>query len=104
MSVLVEMAMFPTDKTESKSKDVAKVIEVIKNSGFDYQLTAMGTLIETQKISEALGLIQRCYETLEESGCNRVYSSIKFDIRKGHENRLKRKVQAVEEIIGEVAK
>lgn len=71
MSVLLSMAMFPTDKTESKSEYVSEVIKVIRESGFNYQLTSMSTTIETDKMSEALGIVQKCYEKLEELGCNR---------------------------------
>ncbi|MFK2822478.1 MTH1187 family thiamine-binding protein [Arcobacter sp. YIC-80] len=104
MSVLVQMAMFPTDKSESKAKEVSKVIEVIKNSGYSYQLTSMCTIIETNKMSEALDLIGRCYKVLEDLGCNRVYSTITFDIRKNHEDRMTQKIKSVESYIGEVSK
>ncbi|RXK03551.1 MTH1187 family thiamine-binding protein [Halarcobacter bivalviorum] len=104
MSVLLNMAMFPTDQTESKSEYVAEVIKVIRDSGFSYQLTSMATIIETEKISEALNIVQKCYEKLEELGCNRVYSTLTFDIRKGKENRLKTKIESVEKKIGDVSK
>lgn len=104
MSVLLNMAMFPTDQSESKSEYVSQVIKIIKESGFPYQLTSMATIIETQKMSEALAVIQRCYEKLEELGCNRVYSTLTFDIRKGHENRLDGKIKSIEDKIGEVSK
>ena len=96
--------MFPTDKSESKSKEVAEVIKIIRESGVSYQLTAMATIIETENISTALSLVEKCYLRLEELGCNRVYSTLKFDIRKGHENRLKTKIESVEKHIGEVSK
>ncbi len=104
MSVLLEFTMFPTDKSESKSKEVAEVIKIIRESGVSYQLTAMATIIETENISTALSLVEKCYLRLEELGCNRVYSTLKFDIRKGHENRLKTKIESVEKYIGEVSK
>jgi len=62
----------------------------------------MGTLIETSTIAEALEIVQQAYETLESAGCNRVYSSLKFDIRKGKEQRLKQKIQSIEKKIGKV--
>ncbi|RXJ89677.1 hypothetical protein CRV01_07315 [Arcobacter sp. CECT 8983] len=104
MSVLLSMAMFPTDQKESKSEYVSEVIKVIRDSGFDYQLTSMATTIETNKMSEALAIVQKCYEKLEELGCNRVYSTLTFDIRKGKNNRLKTKIQSIENKIGEVSK
>lgn len=104
MSVLLQMAMFPTDKSGSKSQEVSEIIKIIRDSGHPYKLTAMATVIETKKMSETLAIVQKCYEKLEELGCQRVYSTLTFDIRKGYENRLEGKVNSVEEKIGEVSK
>lgn len=104
MSVLLEMSMFPTDKSESKSKEVSEVIKIIRDSGVNYQLTSMATIIETDSLSEALSLVEKCYLKLDELGCNRVYSTLKFDIRKGCKNRLESKIESVEKHIGKVSK
>lgn len=104
MSVLLQLAMFPTDQSESKSEYVAQVIKVIRDCGYPYQLTPMATIIETDELSQALNVIQKCYDVLDISGCNRVYSAITFDIRKGHDNRLKGKIKSIEDKIGEVSK
>ncbi|MGJ0344923.1 MTH1187 family thiamine-binding protein [Aliarcobacter cryaerophilus] len=104
MSVLLQMAMFPTDKSESKSKEVAEVIKIIRESGLSYQLTSMATIIETSTLKEALALIEKCYSRLEELGCSRVYATLNFDIRMGYKNRLKTKIESVEKHIGEVSK
>ncbi|MES9904358.1 MAG: MTH1187 family thiamine-binding protein [Sedimenticola sp.] len=102
MSVLLEFAMFPTDKGESVSPYVSEVIRLIRDSGADYQLTAMGTLIETETLEQAMALVQQAYSQLDAAGCNRVYSSLKLDIRKGKSGRLKGKPASVEEKIGAV--
>ena len=44
----------------------------------------MATIVETKEMSQALEVVQMCYDKLEELECNRVYSSMTFDIRKGH--------------------
>ena len=102
MSVLLEFSMFPTDKGESVSKYVSQVVRMIKKSGADYQLTAMGTVIETDDIRQALDLVGQAYGILDGLGCNRVYSSLKFDIRKGKANRLSQKIKSVTDKIGAV--
>lgn len=104
MSVLLEMAMFPTDTKDSKSEYVAEIINTIRESGFSYQLTPMATIIETNTMQEALSIIEQSYEVLEQMNCTRVYSTIKFDIRPNYQNRLKQKVQSIEDKIGEVSK
>lgn len=104
MSVLVEFSMFPTDKGESVSSYVSRIIKMIDESGIPYKLTPMGTVFETESIEEALEVINKAYKQLEPD-CNRVYSVVKFDIRKGKTNRLKQKIQSVEEKLGkEVSK
>ena len=103
MSVLLEYAMFPTDKGESVSKYVSKIIENIKNSNFQYKLTAMGTIVETQTVKEALKVIDESYEILKPFS-NRVYASIKLDIRKDHKNRLIDKIKSIENKIRKVEK
>lgn len=103
MSVLLEFAMFPTDKGESISPYVSKLIKVIRESGVTYQLTAMGTIIETETLPDALEIVQLCYDVLEPD-CDRVYSSLKFDIRKGKSECLTQKIKSVESIIGAVNK
>jgi len=102
MSVLLEFAMFPTDKTgDSASESVSKVIRMIKESGVNYKLTAMGTVIETETMEEALDIVNKSYKVLEPIA-NRVYSSVKLDIRKGKSNRLEQKIESIESKIGKV--
>lgn len=103
MSVLLEFSMFPTDKGESVSTYVSQVIAMIRASGVDYQLTPMGTIIETDDLATALGIVELAQQILDAEGCNRIYSSLKLDIRKGSRGRLKGKLESVREKIGEVA-
>ena len=101
-SVLLEFSMFPTspDGREGAgvSGYVSKIIDVIDKSGVAYQLTPMGTIIECGSMKDALNVIEMSYECL--SDCERVYSSLKFDIRKDKSNRLKTKIDSVENKLG----
>ena len=103
-SVLLEFSMFPTDVGESKSEFVASVVKCVRESGYDYQLTPMATIVEFPSMSEALNLVKECYEVLESKNCNRIYSVLKFDIRKGKSERIFSKVKSIEDKIGEVSK
>ena len=103
MSVLTEFAMFPTDKGVSVSKYVSRIISMIRESGFSYQLTAMGTIVETNTMKEALEIINNAYNVLEPFS-DRVYSTAKFDIQKNKDNRLSSKIKSIENKIGEVNK
>ncbi len=103
MSVLLEFAMFPTSGDcrdgASVSQYVSRIIDAIDKSGAAYQLTPMGTIVETDTVREALDIVALAYEQLE-GDCERVYSSLKFDIRKGKKNRLKTKIASVEKVLG----
>ena len=96
MSVLMEFAIFPTDKGESVSPYVARVLEVVQKSGHPHQLTAMGTIVETERFEEATRLLEAAYRALAPD-CRRVYLVAKFDVREGPTGRLEAKVRAVEE-------
>ncbi len=104
MSVLMSLAMFPTNTSGSKSKDVAEVLNIIKNSGLKYQLTSMNTIVEAKTLKELLDLIDLCYKKLEEKGLDRVYISVNFDVRVAGINRIDSKIKSVEEHIGVVSK
>jgi len=99
MSALVEFAMFPTEQTQSKSAFVARVLDIVDRSGLAYQLTPMGTIIEGETVEEVLAVIHKAYEELQ-SDCERVYSTIKIDYRKGSVGRLNKKVGSVEAKLG----
>ena len=101
MSVLIEFAMFPTDKGESVSEYVSRIIKMFKEGDIPYELTPMGTVFEVDRIEEATEVINKAYKLLEVD-CNRVYTAIKMDIRKGKKNRMKQKIESIKKKIGEV--
>ena len=106
MSVLLEFSMFPTSaecrEGASVSQYVSKIIDMIDQSGAAYQLTPMGTIVECETMKEALSVIEKAYECL--SDCERVYSSLKLDIRKGKKNRLSGKIDSVQNALGREVK
>jgi uncharacterized protein (TIGR00106 family) len=101
MSVLIDLSIFPVDRGASLSGFVASVVEMIAASGHAYQLTAMGTQVETQTLAQALTLIENAHAILAERGCERVYATAKFDIRPGADQRLTAKVASVQQKLGQ---
>ena len=99
MSVLFEFAMFPTDKGESVSPFVARILKMIDKSGAAYKLTPMGTIVEVESFAQALEIINKAYAELEPD-CGRIYSTVKFDVRKGKSGRLEQKIASVEKKVG----
>ena len=101
MSVIINFAIFPTDKGESASAYVSKVLKMIDESGYAYQLNPMGTSIETETMKEALAVVQKAHDILE-TDCNRIYTAITIDYRKGEMGRMARKIDSIESKIGKI--
>ncbi len=101
MSVLTDFAIFPTDKGESVSAYVSRVLKIFQEGTIPYRLTPMGTVFETETMEEALELIGKAYAELAPD-CRRVYATITFDIRQGRSNRMEGKIASIEEKIGRV--
>jgi uncharacterized protein (TIGR00106 family) len=95
--VLVEFAMFPTDKGESVSQFVSQIIDHIDKSGLNYRLTPMGTILEGSW-DEVFRVIGECFKILEPQ-CNRIYSTIKVDYRRGTESRMNAKVDKIKTLL-----
>lgn len=102
MSVIVEFSIFPLDKGVSVSKEVSQVIKMIDSSGIEYQLTAMGTLIETSTITQALAIVEKATQILHDTGCQRVYATVKIDSRPARKHGLQEKIESIQKRIGEV--
>lgn len=103
MSVMLEFAMFPTDKGGSVSEYVGRILKIVDESGLSYQLTPMGTIVEADDLSRVLDLVGQAYKQLEPD-CTRVYASLKLDIRKAEGGRMKKKVESVERKVGKPLK
>jgi len=100
MSVLMNYAMFPTDKGDSVSEFVSKIIKMVSDSGFEYKLNAMGTVIETENLKQALEILNKSYKILEPFS-DRVYATVSFDIQTNKPiGRLEGKVKSIEEKFG----
>ncbi len=95
MSVLINLAIFPTDKGESVSSYVASAVSIIKGSGLAYNFGPMGTAIEGEW-DEVMSVVHRCFEELKKES-NRIYMTISLDYRKDKTGRIKTKVKSVEE-------
>lgn len=96
MSVLMEFGIFPLQKAESLSPYVSKVLQHLEQKGVPHELTAMGTIIETDTMREATEILNEAEEILAKE-CGRVYCLAKFDIRNNQKDRMESKVRSVRE-------
>jgi uncharacterized protein (TIGR00106 family) len=96
--VLLEFSMAPLEKGDSVGEYVARSLKIIDDSGLDYRLHAMGTIIEGE-IDEVLGVLKQCLDAMA-ADCDRITCTAKLDYRRGHSGRLKTKVSSVEDKLG----
>lgn len=100
--VLLEFSMSPLEKGESVGPYVARSLQIIDQSGLDYRLHAMGTIIEGD-IDEVLAVLKQCLAAMA-ADCDRITCTAKLDYRRGHAGRLTSKVASVEQQLGKQLK
>ncbi len=100
--VLLEMSIVPLGKGESVSQYVAECIALVDRSGLDYELHAMGTIVEGE-LGEVLALMRECIEHVAKSS-NRVTCTAKLDYRQGVTGSIRSKVESVEKKLGRTAR
>ncbi len=97
--MLAELSIVPLGKDVHFSRVVAEFLKIVQKSGLDYELTAMGTIIEGDR-DKVFDVIKECHEkALGES--ERVLTSISIDDFKGKTGRLKGKVDSVNQALKE---
>lgn len=96
--VLLEMSITPLGKGESVSQYVAECIDLVDQSGLDYELHSMGTVVEGE-LDRVLELLRKCIEQMAQHS-DRITCSAKLDYRRGRSGRLKSKVASVEQKLG----
>jgi len=94
MSVIMEFAIFPTDKGGHVSQYVRKVVDMIDALPYNSELTPMGTIVECETMDECLHIISKANTILEEDA-ERIYCTAKFDNKPGKSNQMEHKIQAV---------
>ena len=99
---LMEFSIFPLDKGVSLSQYVSKALTLIDESGLDYRMNPMGTVVEGEW-DELLALLSRCFRELEEES-DRISILAKFDHRKGVSGALESKIRSVETKAGRTFK
>ena len=91
---LMEFSIIPLDKGDSFSSYVAGTLKIVHESGLEYRLTPMGTVVEGEW-DDLVALLTRCYRAMEMDS-NRVSVQARFDARKGVTGALESKIQSVE--------
>lgn len=97
MTAVAQLSIFPVGKDEGLSPFVARAVRIIADSGLDYQVGSMGTVMEGPW-PMVMQTVSACMEDLQ-NDCDRVYMVLSVDWRKGPSGRIKRKTESVMEKI-----
>ena len=79
----------------SLSKYIAAAVKAINSNGIKYELTGMGTLIESDNLDKILVAINAAHEAVFNVGAERVATSIKIDERRDVNKTIKEKITSV---------
>ena len=82
--------------TPSVSRYVAGCERILRDSGLQHELTAMGTIIEGD-LDEVLSVVRKMHESPFGEGAMRVSTFIKIDDRRDKEHTIAGKMKSVRE-------
>ncbi|MFQ5637825.1 MAG: MTH1187 family thiamine-binding protein [bacterium] len=96
--MMVQLSIVPMSDQVNLSKPVAKAVKIIHESGLEYKLTPMGTLIKGDW-NDVMNLVKKCHDTVRED-FDRVMTQIKIDDFKGRDVAFDDKIKSVEDKAG----
>ena len=94
--ITAELTIIPigTSKT-SLSEYIAAAVAALDSNGIKYELTGMGTLLESNDLGKIFSAITTAHEAVFKKGAERVATSIKIDDRRDEERTIKDKISSV---------
>ena len=96
--MIVEFTIVPIGRGIHLSKPIAELIKIVEQSGVDYQLTPMGTIIEGDW-ERVMGVIKKCHHRALRDA-RRVLTTIRIDDFQGRRGQIKGKVDRVKRALG----
>ena len=95
--MMVELSILPVGKDVHLGKYIAEAVKIVHESGIEYRLTPMGTLLIGDWES-VMKVVRTCHEAVRQH-CDRVVTKIKIDDLKGEEKLPEEKVRSVERLL-----
>ncbi len=100
--MMVELSIVPLSKDAHLGKYVAEAVKIVAQSGLEYRLTPMGTLL-VGEWEPVMNVVRRCHEAVRKLS-DRVITKIKIDDFKEQERMPEDKVKSVKKILGHEVK
>ncbi|REJ82685.1 MAG: thiamine-binding protein [Planctomycetota bacterium] len=93
--MLAEFSIYPLDDAHL-SEDIARVVDLLDESGLSYQLGPTSTSIEGEW-QDVMSVIHRCHESVAGAGHSRIVTNIMIDDRRDGGHSLNEAVARVEQ-------
>lgn len=96
--MMIELSVVPLGKGASVSATIARVMQLIMDSGIPYRANPMGTVIEGDW-KQVMSLARTCHDEAMKDA-DRVVTTITIDDYKEKGARLDKKLESVEQKLG----
>jgi len=99
--ITAEITIIPIGTSNTSLSDyVAAAILALDKNGIKYELTGMGTLLESDDIDLVFDAIKEAHEAVFKIGAERVSTSVKIDDRRDSNRGISDKVGSVNRKLG----
>jgi uncharacterized protein (TIGR00106 family) len=99
--ITAELSIIPIGTSKTSLSDyVAAAVSAIDKNGISYELTGMGTLLESEDLGLLFNAIKEAHEAVFKIGAERVSTSIKIDDRRDSNRTIADKVSSVKKKLG----
>ena len=94
--ITAELSIIPIGTSKTSLSDyVAAAVNAIDKNGISYELTGMGTLLESEDLGLLFNAIKEAHEAVFKIGAERDSTSIKIDDRRDSNRTIADKVSSV---------
>lgn len=93
--ILAQLSVYPIGEGTSLSRFVKKGIQVIKESGYTYEIGGMSTAIEVPDLDALFLLVKKVHQAHVDAGGNRIIIDLKVDNRRDKDATIGSKRNAV---------
>lgn len=83
--ILAQLSVYPVGEGTSLSRFVKKGVQVIKESGYTYEIGGMSTAIEVPDLDALFSLVKKVHQAHLEAGGQRIIIDLKVDDRRDKE-------------------
>ncbi|MGA1821281.1 MAG: MTH1187 family thiamine-binding protein [Thermoplasmatota archaeon] len=96
MSYIAFLVVSPMDRGPSLSGYVRAAVDAIDSSGLKYQVTPMGTIIESEDIDAILAVTRDAVEAVRSLNSDRISVTLKIDARYDRDITMESKMRSLD--------